>query len=246
MLGLAGAAARSEARQFDAERGAPGRATLPGMKSTVRLSLGLITFSSFLAFTACGDDDDGPTGSAGQSNEGGSGAEPVAGSGGSLGHAGGSQIQAGEGHGGGGHADAPAICQVVGTLCHEADTGSGMGHDCHELGHEGELEACEEQFASCIGFCVGGDSGAGGAGGGSGDGQDPYCAALGELCHPIETGMGPECHEIGHEGEGAACAESFDECAHFCLEARKALPPAEGGAGAGGASGHAGGAGGAG
>jgi hypothetical protein len=103
------------------------------MKSSARLGLALVTFGSFLAFTACGDDD-----------------EPSPGG-------------AGEGHGGGGHAEAPAICRVVGTLCHDADTGSGMGHDCHQLGHVGNIETCEEEFAGCIGFCVGGETGAGGA-----------------------------------------------------------------------------------
>jgi hypothetical protein len=189
------------------------------MKSTVRLSLGLITFSSFLAFTACGDDDDTPPGGAGSGSEAGSPSSTGGTGNPEPGH-GGSEAKAGDGHGGGGHADAPAICQVVGSLCHDADTGPGMGRDCHQLGHAGDLETCEEQFAGCIGLCVEGDSGAGGA---SGEAQDPYCAALGSLCHPVEAGIGPECHDTGHEGDAAACAASFDECAHFCLEEREKL-----------------------
>jgi hypothetical protein len=207
------------------------------MRSTARLCLGLVTFSSFLAFTACGDDDDSSPGSAGRDNEG--GAQSSAGGSGASG----SEAKGGEAHGGGGHVEAPVICQVLGTLCHEADTGPGMGRDCHQLGHASELETCEEQFSSCIGFCVGAETGTGGAGGGSGADQDPYCAALGSLCHPIEDGMGPECHDIGHEGDAAACAESFDQCAHFCLEARDALEPGAGGSGGGqSASAGAGGA----
>lgn len=202
------------------------------MRSTARLCLGLLTFSSFLAFTACGDDDDPSPGGAGQGNEGG----------GSISHAG-REAKGGQAHGGGGHADAPAICQVLGTLCHDADTGSGIGHDCHQLGHVGNVETCEEEFAGCIGFCVGGETGAGGAGGGRGVDEDPHCAALGELCHPIEDGMGPECHELGHVGNPAACAESFEECAHFCLEARAALEPGAGGSGTGGQGGSGGGGG---
>ena len=66
------------------------------------------------------------------------------------------------------------------------------------------------------------------------------------------TGKGAECHEVGHEGNAAACAAAFDDCATFCLEAREALEPeGEGGApagqgGAGGAPAAVGGAGGAG
>lgn len=214
------------------------------MKSSARLGLALVTFASFLAFTACGDDDEPSPGGAGQNNEGGTPSNGGS-TGGSLGHAG-SEAKAGEAHGGGGHAEAPAICRVVGTLCHDADTGSGLGHDCHQLGHVGNIETCEEEFASCIGFCVGGETGQGGAGGGGGssDEADPYCAALGELCHPIEEGIGPDCHELGHVGNGTACAESFEDCANFCLEARAALEPGAGGGGAGGQS-TSGGAGGA-
>lgn len=209
------------------------------MRFTPRLCLGLVTFNSFLAFTACGDDDDPSPGSAGQNNEG--GAQSSAGGSGSVSHAG-SEAKGGEAHGGGGHDEAPVICQVLGTLCHEADTGPGMGRDCHQLGHASELETCEEQFSSCIGLCVEGQTGTGGAGGGSGADQDPYCAALGSLCHPIEDGMGPVCHDIGHEGDAAACAESFDECAHFCLEARDALEPGAGGSGGAGGQSASGGA----
>ena len=209
------------------------------MKSTVRLSLGLLTFSSFLAFTACGDDDDDvPQGGAGTGSEAGSPSSSHGGTGTVEPGHGGSEAKGGEAHGGGGHGDAPVLCQVLGSLCHDADTGSGVGHDCHQVGHVGELEACEEEFAGCIGFCVEGATGEGGAGGGASADQDSKCAALGSLCHPIETGIGQECHEVGHEGDATACAERFDECAHFCLEERSKLPEH----GAGGAGGGAGGA----
>jgi hypothetical protein len=29
--------------------------------------------------------------------------------------------------------------------------------------------------------------------------------------------MGADCHEIGHVGDAADCADSFDACATFCL-----------------------------
>jgi hypothetical protein len=139
------------------------------------------------------------------------------------------------------------ICQVLGHLCHDADTGTGPAADCHELGHIGDVEVCEQEFAGCIGTCVSSGGGEGGAGGGAGEAPDPYCAALGSLCHPVDlgTGMGADCHEIGHVGDAADCADSFDACATFCLAELEKLEEGAGGSGAGGAAQASGGAGGA-
>ena len=192
------------------------------MKSSLRLGLGLIAVSSSFAFVACGDDDDSPTPAA----HAGSGGEGATAHGGADGHA-------GDGHGGA--ASLAFECKVLGTLCHEADTGSGTGHDCHEVGHEGHAEACAEQFDSCITFCTAEEAGTGGA---PAEPKDAHCAALGELCHAVDDETGPlhECHEVGHVGKADKCAEAFDECAALCLAAREALPPhTEGGAGGVGA-----------
>jgi hypothetical protein len=125
-------------------------------------------------------------------------------------------------------ASGAAECEVVGELCHEADTGSGVAHDCHELAHHGQGAACLESFASCIDSCVPDDDGD----------KDPHCAALGELCHPVDDKDGPlhECHELGHVNDAEACAASFDDCTTKCLAAREALEEADSG-GAGGAGG---------
>ncbi|HEX2871915.1 MAG TPA: hypothetical protein VHP33_11675 [Polyangiaceae bacterium] len=201
------------------------------MKSSLRVGLGLIAVSSLFAFVACGDDDDSPTPAA----HAGSGGEGAAAHGGE-----GAAVHGGEGHGGA--ASLALECKVLGTLCHEADTGSGTGHDCHEVGHEGHVDECAEQFDSCIAFCTA-EEGAGGAGGAPVEAKDAHCAALGELCHAVDDENGPlhECHELGHVGNAAKCAAGFDECATLCLAAREALPhtPAGGAggtAGAGGAS----------
>jgi hypothetical protein len=178
------------------------------MKSTP-LCLGLVLLTSCFAFAACGDDDDGGGGTAGKSNAGGSSS-----------HAGGA--------GGAAESDGAVKCEVIGELCHEADTGSGPAHECHEVGHVGNAAACEAEFASCIGTCVA-DEGAGGAG----SEQDPVCAALGELCHPVDDVSGPlhDCHELGHEGRAAACAAGFADCATACLAARELLEAGTAGAG---------------
>lgn len=195
------------------------------MKSSLRVGLGLIAVSSLFAFVACGDDDDSPSPSAHAGN--GGGGE-------------GATAHGGDGHSGEGHGGAAALaleCKVIGTLCHEADTGSGTGHDCHELGHEGHVDECAEQFDACISFCTE-DEGTGGA---PAEPKDAHCAALGELCHAVDDETGPlhECHELGHVGNAAKCAEGFDECAALCLAAREALPPTPAG-GAGGAAGAGG------
>jgi hypothetical protein len=201
------------------------------MKSSLRVGLGLIAVSSLFAFVACGDDDDSPTPTA----------QAGTGNGGE-----GATAHGGHGHGGDGLGGAAALaleCKVLGTLCHEADTGSGTGHDCHEVGHEGHADACAEQFDACITFCTAEDEGSGGAGGKPAASQDAHCAALGELCHAVDDETGPlhECHEVGHVGNADKCLAAFDECATLCLAAREALPHTpEGGAGGAGSSGAGG------
>jgi len=191
------------------------------MKSSMRVGLGLLAASVALAFGGCSDDE-----------------PAVSGSGGSAGHA-------GAAHAGNpsaaGATDGAVTCEVIGELCHEADTGSGPGHDCHELGHEGHATACAAGFDDCIALCVHDDDGAGGAeAGGAGPAPDAHCTALGELCHPVDDASGPlhECHEVGHIGNAAKCAAEFDGCATLCLAAREELEA--GAAGAGGGTGAAG------
>jgi len=142
----------------------------------------------------------------------------------------------------GGAADGALECQVLGELCHEADTGSGPAHDCHETGHIGNAATCVKDFSSCIHVCVtdADDLGAGGAA----SAPDPRCIALGELCHEVDDKNGPlhTCHETGHIGDAAKCAATFDSCATQCLAARAALETGTGGAGATGGGPGVGGA----
>ncbi len=47
------------------------------------------------------------------------------------------------------------------------------------------------------------------------------CEGLGSTCHPVDPGDGPlhECHEVGHSGDQAQCAEQRAECIQGCGEA---------------------------
>ena len=214
------------------------------MRRLVRRSLGVLSTSLLIA-VGCGDDDDSDT-----TNTGGAATSGGAHAGGTTSgagtHSGGTGGLSGGGVGG---ASESSECQVVGELCHEADTGVGPAHDCHELGHSGDTAACHESFASCIAVCVE-DEGGEGTGGASGGGQSPYCLALGELCHPVASVSAAleECHEIGHIGDAPVCAMQFEECAKACLAAREEAEGggsgSAGGMSAGGASAGGGGSGG--
>ncbi len=61
---------------------------------------------------------------------------------------------------------------------------------------------------------------------------DPVCKEIGSTCHDVPTALGQECHELGHEGDAAVCAERQDECLTYCTEF--------GGGGAGGQGGGGG------
>lgn len=169
------------------------------MKSTAGIGFGCVVLVTLLAAVGCSDDD---------------------------GHDGGDH-----------HADAALVCQVIGELCHAADSGEGPAQECHEIGHVGDGEACEAAFDGCMSICIESESGSGGGGGASGEGggsgeggasaegsgKDPYCAALGELCHAVDDEDGPthECHELGHVNDPEICMEQFDDCATLCLAKRE-------------------------
>jgi len=141
------------------------RANLSRMTSFARACVGLLALGSALAFAGCGDDDDAAPGGGGSAAQGGEGPD----------HGGESSV---------GAATGVAECQVVGELCHEADTGAGAAHECHELGHVNDQDLCAAEFTHCATICLAareelehgvGGSGAGGEhghgeGGGAGTG----------------------------------------------------------------------------
>jgi hypothetical protein len=161
------------------------------LKYSGKACLGLVVLGSSLLFAACGDDDDavGPgTGGAGTSegvfecqvmgelcHEGDTGSGPA--------HD--CHQQAHHGNGAeclgsfascigtcvteGGEKD--PRCAALGELCHAVDDQDGPLHECHELGHVNDADACAASFDDCAKRCLaarealeaGGD--AGGAGG---------------------------------------------------------------------------------
>lgn len=181
-----------------------------------------MTLSSFVVFAACGDDADdggGKGAAAGDTSQ--AGAPAKGGSGGPS-----------AGEGGAAHREGSLACEVLGELCHAADSGSGPAHDCHDVGHEAHADECTAQFAGCVAVCT--DDGEGGA---SGSDIDPKCAALGALCHAAGEidAEADACHEIGHVGDADACADSFAACATLCLAVLETLEgDGEGGGGSGG------------
>jgi hypothetical protein len=128
------------------------------------------------------------------------------------------------------HGETTAECDVIGELCHGADDGDGPIAACHDVGHAGDAEECAAQFDECVDLCL--DASEPGD-----DDEDPYCRALGELCHAADDGDGPiaECHEVGHSGDAHECADHFDDCAELCLGAEDDHE-GSGGTGAGGGS----------
>lgn len=213
--------------------------------SSIKRLLFVTPLAVSLILTACGDDDD----AGGDGSEAGAAgaAHQQGGSGGT-----GSPSHGGAEQGGQPHGEGSLECEALGSLCHAEDSGAGPISDCHDTGHVGDADACTEQFASCITACVANEGGEGGAGG-TGLVANPYCQALGELCHFVNDEGTPtaECHEVGHVGNEADCIPAFADCVPVCLEKREAEagmggagPHAEGGAPHSEGGTHQGGAGG--
>jgi hypothetical protein len=99
---------------------------------------------------ACGDDDDDTDGTGG-----------AAGEGGNIGGEGGAPLDEGA-----------AACKELGSLCHDADDGKGLGKECHELGHVGDGKVCLARYDECKTYCesvLGQGGGSHGHGGGGGE-----------------------------------------------------------------------------
>jgi hypothetical protein len=164
--------------------------------------LTVLTLTSFSVVVACGDDDADGDGDAGAPSAAGRAATAGAPNDGGGHHAGGT------GHGGGEHGPGSAECEVIGQLCHPADTRDG-GSECHDTGHIGNAADCAEAFAGCIETCVE-DSAS----------SSPHCAALTALCAGAAEGSGTahDCYRVGAAGDAEDCEAELETCAEPCSE----------------------------
>lgn len=51
---------------------------------------------------------------------------------------------------------------------------------------------------------------------GTGDTGAGVCDEIGTGCHDIKTPEGQECHDLGHDGDEAACQKAYEMCAKIC------------------------------
>src|SRR5690606_26496247 len=93
-------------------------------------------------------------------------------------------------------------CVELAARCHPFDQGAGLGHECHEIGHENLIDQCHAKYDECFTFCTAGD---GGADADAAIELDPKCVELGAKCHPFDhgEGLGHECHQMGHDNDVA-------------------------------------------
>lgn len=111
------------------------------------------------------------------------------------------------------------MCAELGTYCHAFDDGTGLGAECHEAGHTGDEAVCAEMYDECIAFCHGDGGHHEEDGGDAGHHASAVCEEIGHLCHDFDTGdsgLGHECHEVGHAGDEAACLAIQDDCLALC------------------------------
>jgi hypothetical protein len=110
--------------------------------------------------------------------------------------------------------EADPKCVELGARCHPFDHGEGLGHECHEIGHENAVSECHEKYDECIAFCTAPDAGA------PPDASIPSaCEEIGHKCHELDDGgdtLAHECHEVGHAGDLAACEAIYPQCIALC------------------------------
>jgi hypothetical protein len=52
------------------------------------------------------------------------------------------------------HEPTSPACVDLSEVCHEADTGSGPAHDCHETAHADDEAACAAALPDCMTACA--------------------------------------------------------------------------------------------
>lgn len=52
------------------------------------------------------------------------------------------------------HEPTSPSCVELSETCHEADTGSGPAHDCHEIAHHDDEDECAAALVDCQSVCM--------------------------------------------------------------------------------------------
>jgi hypothetical protein len=60
------------------------------------------------------------------------------------------------------HAGGPAVCEELAKACHDVGHGPGETGKCHEIGHKGDVQACEKERDRCLKLCADAAKNAGG------------------------------------------------------------------------------------
>jgi hypothetical protein len=45
-------------------------------------------------------------------------------------------------------------CEQLAEACHHLGGTQGLGHECHEIGHDGVIGECNSQLEACLAFCA--------------------------------------------------------------------------------------------
>jgi hypothetical protein len=131
--------------------------------------------------------------------------------------------------------DPPAVdptgsCGELASRCHPYDKLSTIGHDCHELGHEGDDDACAPRKAECLAACPPIEGGASHPLDASTDGYvDPDAAPVeagpdsGDICAPYCECLTDTCaSQSGYPFSGVA--DCVSQCGPLSVEEKDCLP----------------------
>lgn len=109
---------------------------------------------------------------------------------------------------------APAI-----TGGHDSDHDHDTDHDHETEGDTDHDHGTSGEADTDHGDSTGGTTDGGGTstGPGADDAADANCLELSNVCHDTDDELGQMCHDVGHDGDEAACAEIWVECIAHCV-----------------------------
>jgi hypothetical protein len=125
------------------------------------------------------------------------------------------------------HAGDAAVCEMIHDECIAFCTGAGTGSesgtsmsttmttttDATTDASTGSESGTTDEATSSSGHM---DESSTAADHGTGDTGAGVCDEIGTGCHDIKTPEGQECHDLGHDGDEAACQKAYEMCAKIC------------------------------